>query len=98
MDKGTFLLDIDYYNQMLEIIEEAMGEEEEMNVYVSYLMSYGYDATDVYSFCKNFKVEVDQADSDPDDNFDIYGSMKVSREKVDKLKEAFKLFKESLKV
>ena len=58
---------------------EAEDDNDQIEVYVSYIMTYGYDPVEVIGFANKYGVIYDPDLSDPEDEYDEgYGSLVIN--------------------
>ena len=60
---------------------EAEDDNDQIEVYVSYIMTYGYDPAAVIGFANKYGVIYDPDLSDPEDEYDEgYGSLVINND------------------
>ena len=76
--------------KIAEIIKEVWANEVEedeedpqIEIYVSYITAYGYHPQEVIDFAEKYGIIYDPDLSDPDDEYDIYGSLIINRDCLD---------------
>ena len=58
---------------------EAEDDSDQIEIYVSYIMTYGYDPATVIGFANKYGVIYDPDISDPEDEYDEgYGSLVIN--------------------
>ena len=72
--------------------EEAKFQDEDEDfddfyIFVSTINAYGYSIDEIEEFATKYGINIDPDDGDPDDEYDIGGSLEVNRAKIDELKK-----------
>ena len=70
--------------------EEAKFEDEDFDdfyIFVSTITAYGYSRDEIEEFATKQGIDINPDDGDPDDEYDIGGSLEVNRAKIDELKK-----------
>ena len=69
--------------------EEAKFEDEDFDdfyIFVSTINAYGYSTDEIEEFATKYGIDINPDDGDPDDEYDMGGSLEVNRAKIDELK------------
>ena len=69
--------------------EEAKFEDEDFDdfyIFVSTINAYGYSTDEIEEFATKYDIDINPDDGDPDDEYDMGGSLEVNRAKIDELK------------
>lgn len=77
-----------YDNEKWTLTNEDRDEFNEFDLFVSFVMSYGYHADEVYDFAVKNNIYM-SPDSDPTDSKDHYGSLKLNKKLIKKLEEVY---------
>ena len=70
--------------------EEAKFEDEDFDdfyIFVSTITAYGYSRDEIEEFATKYGININPDDGDPDDEYDMDGSLEVNRAKIDELKK-----------
>lgn len=67
--------------------EEAGGDLSDLNIWVSYIMGYGYSDYQIKEFAAIYGAEFDASDCDPDDEYDSFGALKITEALIEKITE-----------
>ena len=70
--------------------EEAKFEDEDFDdfyIFVSTINAYGYSTDEIEEFSTKYGIDINPDDGDPDDEYDMGGSLEVNRVKIDELKK-----------
>ena len=70
--------------------EEAKFEDEDFDdfyIFVSTITAYGYSRDEIEEFATKYGIDINPDDGDPDDEYDMDGSLEVNRVKIDELKK-----------
>ena len=70
--------------------EEAKFQDEDFDdfyIFVSTITAYGYSRDEIEEFATKYGIDVNPDDGDPDDEYDMDGSLEVNRVKIDELKK-----------
>lgn len=70
--------------------EEAKFEDEDFDdfyIFVSTINAYGYSTDEIEEFATKYGIDINPDDGDPDDEYDMGGSLEVNRVKIDELKK-----------
>ena len=70
--------------------EEAKFEDEDFDdfyIFVSTINAYGYSIDEIEEFAMKYGIDINPNDGDPDDEYDMGGSLEVNRAKIDELKK-----------
>ena len=70
--------------------EEAKFEDEDFDdfyIFVSTINAYGYSTDEIEEFATKYGIDINPDDGDPDDEYDMDGSLEVNRVKIDELKK-----------
>ena len=70
--------------------EEAKFEDEDFDdfyIFVSTITAYGYSRDEIVEFATKYDIDINPDDGDPDDEYDMGGSLEVNRAKIDELKK-----------
>ena len=70
--------------------EEAKFEDEDFDdfyIFVSTITAYGYSIDEIKEFATKYGIDINPDDGDPDDEYDMGGSLEVNRVKIDELKK-----------
>ena len=70
--------------------EEATFEDEDFDdfyIFVSTINAYGYSTDEIEEFATKYGIDINPDDGDPDDEYDMDGSLEVNRVKIDELKK-----------
>ena len=70
--------------------EEAKFEDEDFDdfyIFVSTITAYGYSIDEIKEFATKYGIDINPDDGDPDDEYDMGGSLEVNRAKIDELKK-----------
>lgn len=70
--------------------EEAKFEDEDFDdfyIFVSTITAYGYSTDEIEEFATKYGIDINPDDGDPDDEYDMDGSLEVNRVKIDELKK-----------
>lgn len=70
--------------------EEAKFEDEDFDdfyIFVSTITAYGYSIDEIEEFVTKYGIDINPDDGDPDDEYDMGGSLEVNRAKIDELKK-----------
>ena len=70
--------------------EEAKFEDEDFDdfyIFVSTITAYGYSRDEIEEFATKYGIDINPDDGDPDDEYDMGGSLEVNRAKIDELKK-----------
>ena len=75
--------------KIADIIKEAWDNElwdgdrpEEIEIYASYIMTYGYSISEIVAFTEKYGIVYDPELSDPEDADDIYGSLIINEDSI----------------
>lgn len=69
--------------------EEAKFQDEDFDdfyIFVSTITAYGYSRDEIEEFATKYGIDINPDDGDPDDEYDMGGSLEVNRVKIDELK------------
>ena len=69
--------------------EEAKFQDEDFDdfyIFVSTITAYGYSRDEIEEFATKYGIDINPDDGDPDDEYDMGGSLEVNRAKIDELK------------
>ena len=69
--------------------EEAKFEDEDFDdfyIFVSTINAYGYSTDEIEEFATKYGIDINPDNGDPDDEYDMGGSLEVNRAKIDELK------------
>lgn len=65
------------------------GPDDSFNMYVSYVMAYGYSEKEVQAYARLHRIEIDPNISDDEDELDTgFGSLQLNTHIVDNLRKA----------
>ena len=70
--------------------EEAKFQDEDFDnfyIFVSTITAYGYSRDEIEEFATKYGIDINPDDGDPDDEYDMDGSLEVNRVKIDELKK-----------
>ena len=70
--------------------EEAKFQDEDFDdfyIFVSTITAYGYSIDEIEKFATKYGIDINPDDGDPDDEYDMGGSLEVNRAKIDELKK-----------
>ena len=72
--------------------EEAKFQDEDEDfddfyIFVSTITAYGYSTDEIAEFATKYSIDINPDDGDPDDEYDMGGSLEVNRAKIDELKK-----------
>ena len=70
--------------------EEAKFQDEDFDdfyIFVSTITAYGYSTDEIEEFATKYGIDINPDDGDPDDEYDMDGSLEVNRVKIDELKK-----------
>lgn len=70
--------------------EEAKFQDEDFDdfyIFVSTITAYGYSIDEIEEFATKYGIDINPDDGDPDDEYDMGGSLEVNRVKIDELKK-----------
>ena len=70
--------------------EEAKFQDEDFDdfyIFVSTINAYGYSRDEIEEFATKYGIYINPDDGDPDDEYDMGGSLEVNRVKIDELKK-----------
>ena len=70
--------------------EEAKFQDEDFDdfyIFVSTITAYGYSIDEIEEFATKYGIDINPDDGDPDDEYDMGGSLEVNRAKIDELKK-----------
>lgn len=70
--------------------EEAKFQDEDFDdfyIFVSTITAYGYSRDEIEEFATKYGIDINPNDGDPDDEYDMGGSLEVNRAKIDELKK-----------
>lgn len=70
--------------------EEAKFQDEDFDdfyIFVSTITAYGYSRDEIEEFATKYGIDTNPDDGDPDDEYDMGGSLEVNRAKIDELKK-----------
>lgn len=70
--------------------EEAKFQDEDFDdfyIFVSTINAYGYSIDEIEEFATKYDIDINPDDGDPDDEYDMGGSLEVNRAKIDELKK-----------
>lgn len=70
--------------------EEAKFQDEDFDdfyIFVSTITAYGYSRDEIEEFATKYGIDINPDDRDPDDEYDMGGSLEVNRAKIDELKK-----------
>ena len=70
--------------------EEAKFEDEDFDdfyIFVSTINAYGYSTDEIEEFATKYGIDINPDDGDPDDEYDMGGSLEENRAKIDELKK-----------
>ena len=70
--------------------EEAKFQDEDFDdfyIFVSTITAYGYSRDEIEEFATKYGININPDDGDPDDEYDMDGSLEVNRAKIDELKK-----------
>ncbi len=70
--------------------EEAKFEDEDFDdfyIFVSTINVYGYSIDEIEEFATKYGIDINPDDGDPDDEYDMGGSLEVNKAKIDELKK-----------
>ena len=70
--------------------EEAKFQDEDFDdfyIFVSTITAYGYSRDEIEEFATKYGIDINPDDGDPDDEYDMGGSLEVNRAKIDELKK-----------
>lgn len=70
--------------------EEAKFQDEDFDdfyIFVSTITAYGYSRDEIEEFATKYGIDINPDDGDPDDEYDMGGSLEVNRVKIDELKK-----------
>ena len=70
--------------------EEAKFQDEDFDdfyIFVSTINAYGYSIDEIEEFATKYGIDINPDDGDPDDEYDMGGSLEVNRAKIDELKK-----------
>ena len=70
--------------------EEAKFQDEDFDdfyIFVSTITAYGYSIDEIEEFATPYGIDINPDDGDPDDEYDMGGSLEVNRAKIDELKK-----------
>lgn len=70
--------------------EEAKFQDEDFDdfyIFVSTITAYGYSIDEIEEFATKYGIDINPDDGDPDDEYDMDGSLEVNRVKIDELKK-----------
>lgn len=70
--------------------EEAKFQDEDFDdfyIFVSTITAYGYSRDEIEEFATKYGIDINPDDGDPDDEYDMGGSLEVNRAKINELKK-----------
>ena len=70
--------------------EEAKFQDEDFDdfyIFVSTITAYGYSRDEIEEFATKYGIDINPDDGDPDDEYDMGGSLEVNRGKIEELKK-----------
>ena len=70
--------------------EEAKFQDEDFDdfyLFVSTITAYGYSTDEIEEFAMKYGIDINPDDGDPDDEYDMNGSLEVNRATIDELKK-----------
>lgn len=72
--------------------EEAKCQDEDEDfddfyIFVSTITAYGYSIDEIEEFATKYGIDINPDDGDPDDEYDMGGSLEVNRAKINELKK-----------
>lgn len=72
------------------IILDIWDSEEDVaciNVWVSYIMTYGYSEADIRAYAATRDINIDWSDCDPDYEYDAPGALVITSEIIESIRE-----------
>ena len=70
--------------------EEAKFQDEDFDdfyIFVSTITAYGYSRDEIEEFATKYGIDINPDDGNPDDEYNMDGSLEVNRVKIDELKK-----------
>ena len=70
--------------------EEAKFQDEDFDdfyIFVSTITAYGYSRDEIEEFATKYGIDINPDDGEPDDEYDMGGSLEVNRAKINELKK-----------